>query len=217
MQQLFSIEVKLLASISLAFAEVHTKQDCQDGGGDLLFVKLQFGYNALGQASFEGLQVQTDPEFGVEHDFHALCVPRNCAGAEKLVSEHCTSVKGWLTRNLLEAHGEAAQDNLGVDHVFTGNIRQHKWLIDGVPPGDPVPLSLAVPSSSSTDIVLPKKSGTFVGVAVISHHAPLADVFSHHVEQIAARAGIGPVRFTYYSACHSNLLYSSLSVVSISC
>ncbi|CAE7369592.1 DIP13 [Symbiodinium natans] len=95
-------------------------------------------------------------------------------------------------------------DQLGVDHIFASVLRQNKWLVKGVGPlelGESVPAP-PVSGSSLQEDVAPTMAGSAVRVAIVSAHAPLADVFSDHVEQSARSAGIGPLDFAYYGACY---------------
>ena len=186
--------------VPAVLAVVESKTHCHARGGKLIFVKLQFGVTALGHEIFEGLQVEAEDDVEAEQDFNILCVPRNCAGALELASEPCSTVKGWLTRSLLEAHSGAVKDDMGVDHVFAGTIRQNLWLIEGVKPGDPVLPSPVIhvpppPLTSSTH-------GSSARVVIICLHAPLANVFSDHVDRSAALAGIDVLDFVYFAACY---------------
>ncbi|CAE7586742.1 DIP13 [Symbiodinium sp. KB8] len=192
---------------------------CRDGGGELLYARLQFGYTAAGQEFFAGLEVLdlADSADGAGDDvndggglFDTACVPAKCAGVEEIASTPCAAIKGWLLRSLLDEHGKAYKDtgDIGIDHVFTTVLREHRWLIHGVEasePAEPAASTSAIqsfPIPARTAPMDESSSGSSVRVALLSHHAPLANVFAEHIDHYAMRAGLEPFDFAYFSVCY---------------
>eukprot|EP00439_Symbiodinium_sp_Y106_P024274 s5793_g2.t4 len=208
-----SIGASLRACSSGASVQDAAWRRCRDGGGELLFARLQFGYTAAGQEFFAGLEVLDLPDSadGAGDDgnngdglFDRACVPAKCAGVEKIAATPCAAIKGWLIRSLLDEHGKAYKDtgDLGIDHVFTTVLREHRWLVNGVEPGEPAASTSAVHSFPIPARMDGESSASFVKVAVLSHHAPLANVFAEHIDHYAMRAGLEPFDYAYFSVCY---------------